>query len=256
MLRQSAPNMERVDFDPSDTEGRLSCSRTTRGKPKSEAPFCWQSKRALSKISTACDGRTDKAQVLASYVALTWEASNRQAESFVWEKQNLAAKAGISYRKAADILKFLAEIGVIISKPNFIEGSKAQGANTYTLCSVCTPPEQSMHAPRAGYENSLPAETREESIEESKEESNKGQAKPAHYKFIPPTPDEVEAYAHEINYPLNGQAWCDSFAQKGWKVGKNKMTDWQAALRTWKAQGWMPNAKPSTSKLEERFNTF
>ena len=256
MLRQSAPNMERVDFGLSDTEGRLSCSRTTRGKPKSEAPFCWQSKRALSKISTACDGRTDKAQVLICYVVLTWEASNRQAESFVWEKQNLAAKAGISYRKAADILKFLAEIGVIISKPNFIEGSKAQGANTYTLCSVCTPPEQSMHAPRAGHENSLPAETREESIEESKEESNKGQAKPAHYKFIPPTPDEVEAYAHEINYPINGQAWCDSYAQKGWKVGKNKMIDWQAACRTWKAQGWTPNAKPSTSKLEERFNTF
>lgn len=61
-------------------------------------------------------------------------------------------------------------------------------------------------------------------------------------RFVVPTPQEVEAYSNEIGYPLNGAAWCDSYAQKGWMVGKNKMKDWKAAVRNWKSQGWKPSA--------------
>jgi len=59
--------------------------------------------------------------------------------------------------------------------------------------------------------------------------------------FVPPSADEVKAYSAEIGYPLDGQAWCDSYAQKGWMVGKTKMKDWKAAVRNWKANGWKPN---------------
>ena len=56
--------------------------------------------------------------------------------------------------------------------------------------------------------------------------------------FTPPTPEQVEAYSCEIGYPLNGQGWCDSYAQKGWMVGKSKMKDWKAAVRNWKTSGY------------------
>jgi hypothetical protein len=59
--------------------------------------------------------------------------------------------------------------------------------------------------------------------------------------FSPPSAEEVTAYASSIGYPMNGQAWCDSYAQKGWMVGKSKMKDWKAAVRNWKAQGWTPS---------------
>lgn len=55
---------------------------------------------------------------------------------------------------------------------------------------------------------------------------------------IPPTPEQVTAYSASIGYPLDGQAWCDSYAAKGWLVGKAKMKDWQAAVRNWKRNGW------------------
>lgn len=55
---------------------------------------------------------------------------------------------------------------------------------------------------------------------------------------IPPAPEQVEAYSAAIGYPMNGAAWCDSYAQKGWKVGKSKMKNWQAAVRNWKTNGW------------------
>lgn len=57
-------------------------------------------------------------------------------------------------------------------------------------------------------------------------------------KKIPPTSAQVEAYSASIGYPLNGQAWCDFYAAKGWVVGRAKMKDWQAAVRTWKSNGY------------------
>jgi hypothetical protein len=56
--------------------------------------------------------------------------------------------------------------------------------------------------------------------------------------FHPPSYQEVEIYAASIGYALDGQAWCDSYAAKGWMVGKAKMKNWQAAVRNWKRNGW------------------
>ena len=71
-------------------------------------------------------------------------------------------------------------------------------------------------------------------------------------RIIPPTPEQVTAYSIEIGYPLDGQAWCDSYAQKGWTVGKVKMKDWQAAVRNWKANGWKPNEYGNTKTSNGR----
>lgn len=54
----------------------------------------------------------------------------------------------------------------------------------------------------------------------------------------PPLPSEVTAYFFEIGYPLDGEAWCDTYAQKGWLVGRTPMKDWRAACRNWKRHGW------------------
>lgn len=49
-----------------------------------------------------------------------------------------------------------------------------------------------------------------------------------------PTPQEVEEYAQTISFPIDGEAFCDFYASKGWVVGRSPMKDWQAAVRTWK----------------------
>ena len=68
-------------------------------------------------------------------------------------------------------------------------------------------------------------------------------------RFVPPTPEEVEEYSRSIGYPVVGQAWCDSYAQKNWMVGKNKMKDWKCAVRNWKAQGWLPSKPKNNQQL-------
>lgn len=52
--------------------------------------------------------------------------------------------------------------------------------------------------------------------------------------MIRPLPEIVRAYALSIGYDLDGERFCDFYEMKGWKVGRNYMVDWKAAVRTWK----------------------
>jgi len=51
--------------------------------------------------------------------------------------------------------------------------------------------------------------------------------------FTPPTLEEVAAYCQERNNGVDPQKWYDFYAAKGWMIGKNKMKDWKATVRTW-----------------------
>lgn len=56
---------------------------------------------------------------------------------------------------------------------------------------------------------------------------------PVSKRFVPPTPEEVNAYCQERHNGIDGSEFCDFYTSKGWKVGKNPMKDWKAAVRTW-----------------------
>ena len=51
--------------------------------------------------------------------------------------------------------------------------------------------------------------------------------------FTPPTLQEVSAYCLERANGVDPNKWHDFYTSKGWMVGKNKMKDWKAAVRTW-----------------------
>lgn len=52
-------------------------------------------------------------------------------------------------------------------------------------------------------------------------------------RFIPPTLELVQSYITENNYTVDAERFIDFYESKGWYVGKNKMKDWKAAVRTW-----------------------
>ena len=52
-------------------------------------------------------------------------------------------------------------------------------------------------------------------------------------RFTPPSLEDVQNYCLERNNSVDPQAFIDFYASKGWMVGKNKMKDWKAAVRTW-----------------------
>lgn len=71
------------------------------------------------------------------------------------------------------------------------------------------------------------------SLDKSKEVSPTGENSTARRVFRPPTVEEVAAYCRERNNGIDPQAVIDFYESKGWMIGKNKMKDWKAAVRTW-----------------------
>ena len=67
-------------------------------------------------------------------------------------------------------------------------------------------------------------------VKDSKGESVRGEKAK---RFIPPSVEEVEQYCIERNNNIDAQSFIDFYESKGWMIGKNKMKDWKAAVRTW-----------------------
>ena len=51
--------------------------------------------------------------------------------------------------------------------------------------------------------------------------------------FRKPTFEEVSAYCQERNNGIDPEQFIDYYESKGWVVGKSKMKDWKACVRTW-----------------------
>lgn len=74
-------------------------------------------------------------------------------------------------------------------------------------------------------------------IDKNREDKNSSD-KPKRTRFIPPTLDEVKAYCVERKNNVDPQHFIDYYESNGWKVGKNPMKDWKAAVRTWEKNGY------------------
>lgn len=57
--------------------------------------------------------------------------------------------------------------------------------------------------------------------------------KPPVKRFIPPTVEEVREYCKERGNRVDPVAFVSFYESNGWKVGRNAMKDWRAAVRTW-----------------------
>ena len=68
-------------------------------------------------------------------------------------------------------------------------------------------------------------------------------------RFVPPTVDEVRAYCKERGNGVDPQRFVDYYSSNGWMVGKSKMKDWKAAVRTWEQRDskWGQNKAPKNS---------
>lgn len=54
--------------------------------------------------------------------------------------------------------------------------------------------------------------------------------------FITPTIELIKEYCQQRQNKINPNSFFDYYQSKGWMIGKNKMKDWKAAIRTWEAK--------------------
>jgi len=62
--------------------------------------------------------------------------------------------------------------------------------------------------------------------------------------IVPPSFDEVMEYCLSRKNGVDPQKWFDHYSAKGWMIGKSKMVDWQAAVRTWEKTSEVSKIKP------------
>ena len=95
------------------------------------------------------------------------------------------------------------------------------------------------------------------SIGEDRKEEEKADKLPARPRFSPPSLDEVREYCTERGNGIDEERFVDFYDANGWKVGKNPMKDWEAAVRTWerrKNDGTQQRCANTSSSPGKQFN--
>ena len=57
-------------------------------------------------------------------------------------------------------------------------------------------------------------------------------------RFVRPTIEDVRNYCAARQNAVDAQRFLDYYEANGWRVGRNPMKDWQAAVRTWERNGY------------------
>lgn len=150
---------------------------------------------------------------------------------------NLQRVCGIASRQTAiDVLKSLITKGYITKSENHFNGIK------YVSYSICPNNRQVVQKmdnayPENGHDNK-DIDINNNSL------NNKGRA-----IFKSPSLSEVSAYCEERGNSVDPESFINFYESKGWMIGKNKMKDWKAAVRTWeKREKEVPQRKREVHK--------
>ena len=65
--------------------------------------------------------------------------------------------------------------------------------------------------------------------------------------FLPPTISDVKEYCEKRKNGISPEQFVNFYQSKGWMIGKNKMKDWKAAVRTWEIKNRKNNGNNQTS---------
>ena len=69
-------------------------------------------------------------------------------------------------------------------------------------------------------------------------------------RFEKPCISDIQQYCIERNNNVNAEQFFDYYESNGWKVGKNSMKDWKAAVRTWERNRYDQPVKSKNSKAD------
>ena len=104
-------------------------------------------------------------------------------------------------------------------------------------------------ANRAGKKAEPATNEENPAIEPQPEEKPAQEIQPEKQKrknFVKPTVEEIAAYCKEKNYNVNAQQFFNYYESNGWKVGRNAMKSWQAAVQNWNTRNKANNKAAGT----------
>jgi len=85
---------------------------------------------------------------------------------------------------------------------------------------------------------------KEDKVRERKRRKEKSAGEPLVISRKTGSLDDLKAFCREIDMPeSDGESMFFHWTANGWKNGSSPVRDWQAGIRKWKSQGWLPSQK-------------
>lgn len=157
-----------------------------------------------------------------------WQGITIQRGQLVSSYGKLAEETNLTINEIRTALKHLISTGEVTHKPHNKYG-------LFTIVNYDSYQEHHIQDTTQDTPKSHPINTLLTTTEEGKKEK-KERRKDSSTHFIPPSVEEVAAYCYERQNNVDPDRFVDFYAAKGWMVGKNKMKDWKASVRTWETK--------------------
>lgn len=163
---------------------------------------------------------------------LYWKNPFHQSTTVLCSVLSIDRNALIARRKRLKQLELI----------DFVEGKSKNRPAEYSIIRLGN------NEPSSIVSETYPAR-REEKVQNTGKKTKKNET-----HFSEPVVEDVETYCHERKNKVDAQRFVDFYTAKGWMLGKNKMKDWKAAVRTWERDyNWSVNNKRNSRKTDERF---
>jgi hypothetical protein len=142
---------------------------------------------------------------------------------FISGRKSLSEKTGISESKVYRLLE-------IFEREQLIEQQKT---NLFSLISIINYERYQYNEQQDEHPANIQRTTREQRVNTTNtlRSINKKRG-----DFVPPALFEIESYCKERKNTVSYKQFFDFYESKGWMVGRNKMKDWRAAVRTWEGR--------------------
>ncbi|MBR4300056.1 MAG: hypothetical protein IKT59_10145 [Bacteroidales bacterium] len=155
----------------------------------------------------------------------SWKGIAYKRGQFITSLNTLAVETGLTFSQVRTALHNLIKTGEI--------ASLSQGKNriitviSYDSYQVV----DKIIATSSQDDDKIIARSSQQYKNNKEDKEDKNNKKSSH--FVPPSLEEVKAYCSERKNGIDPENFITFYQSKGWMIGKNKMKDWKAAIRTW-----------------------
>ena len=154
--------------------------------------------------------------------------------------KSLAERWQWSRHKVSDFLNILERDGMITQNRD----------NKRTLITIVNYGVYQLSAEDEGHQKDIKRTSKGHQKDTNNNDNNENNENKREAHFTPPTYDEVKTFVKENGYTINPQTFFNHYTSNGWMKGQTKMTDWQAAIRTWQAR------QDEEAPKKDKFNNF
>jgi hypothetical protein len=171
------------------------------------------------------------------YLYLLTNEKTKQCGIYEISKKQIAFELGYSIDRVSKLFQYFIKSGKILysddTKEVALKNWMKYNSSTSPKVISCIKSELCNIKDRVliEYVNGMYTASQEEEEQEQEEEQTEKKK-----RFVKPTQNEVLEYMIELKMSDLSQRFVDYYESNGWKVGKNPMKDWMAAVRTWKQQ--------------------